>query len=199
MTLVAQRLRAVRSSETKAMTARAAELREQGADMIILSQGEPDFDTPVHVREAGKRDPRGQDALHRCRRASRELPKRSPQVQRDNGLDFKPAERSRRRAAPSKCSTTRCRPAWTRRRGDRPRARWVSYPGDGTARGRRAGVVASPPQSDGIQDHAGSARGRHHAAHQVADAQFAVQSQRRGIYRAELLALAECCCRHPQV
>lgn len=32
--------------ETKVVTARAAELRDQGADVITLSQGEPDFDTP---------------------------------------------------------------------------------------------------------------------------------------------------------
>ncbi|QOZ23969.1 aspartate transaminase [Bradyrhizobium sp. CCBAU 51753] len=37
------------------MTARAAELRDQGADVIALSQGEPDFDTPSAVCEAGIR------------------------------------------------------------------------------------------------------------------------------------------------
>ncbi|MGY3488120.1 aspartate aminotransferase [Bradyrhizobium sp. USDA 4011] len=37
------------------MTARAAELRDQGIDVITLSQGEPDFDTPPAIREAGIR------------------------------------------------------------------------------------------------------------------------------------------------
>lgn len=55
MPLVAQRLDVVRPSETKAMTARAAELRDQGADVITLSQGEPDFDTPSTISEAGIR------------------------------------------------------------------------------------------------------------------------------------------------
>ncbi|WP_456852741.1 pyridoxal phosphate-dependent aminotransferase [Bradyrhizobium sp. USDA 4501] len=59
MTLVAERLRTVRPSETKAMTARAAELRDQGVDVITLSQGEPDFDTPAAVCEAGIRAIRG--------------------------------------------------------------------------------------------------------------------------------------------
>ncbi|MDA9453897.1 aspartate aminotransferase [Bradyrhizobium sp. CCBAU 21359] len=59
MSLIAERLRAVRPSETKAMTARAAELREQGIDVITLSQGEPDFDTPAAVCEAGIRAIRG--------------------------------------------------------------------------------------------------------------------------------------------
>ncbi|TWB87284.1 phosphonoalanine aminotransferase [Bradyrhizobium macuxiense] len=55
MSLVAVRLNVVRPSETKAMTARAAELRDQGTDVITLSQGEPDFDTPSPIREAGIR------------------------------------------------------------------------------------------------------------------------------------------------
>ncbi|WFU14917.1 pyridoxal phosphate-dependent aminotransferase [Bradyrhizobium sp. CB3481] len=55
MSLVAERLSVVRPSETKAMTARAAELRDQGVDVITLSAGEPNFDTPSVVREAGIR------------------------------------------------------------------------------------------------------------------------------------------------
>jgi aspartate aminotransferase len=35
------------------MTARAAALKEQGGEIIMLSQGEPDFDTPANIREAG--------------------------------------------------------------------------------------------------------------------------------------------------
>lgn len=55
MPLVAQRLDVVRPSETKAMTARAAQLRDRGVDVITLSQGEPDFDTPSAISEAGIR------------------------------------------------------------------------------------------------------------------------------------------------
>ncbi|MFD2053682.1 pyridoxal phosphate-dependent aminotransferase [Mesorhizobium calcicola] len=53
MPLIAKRLQAVRPSETKAMTAKAAALREKGIDVIALSQGEPDFDTPEAIRNAG--------------------------------------------------------------------------------------------------------------------------------------------------
>jgi aspartate aminotransferase len=35
------------------MTARAAQLKREGKDVISLSVGEPDFDTPAHIREAG--------------------------------------------------------------------------------------------------------------------------------------------------
>src|SRR5262245_61617104 len=53
MSILAQRLDGVRPSATKAMTAAAAALRAQGRSVITLSQGEPDFDTPAHVAEAG--------------------------------------------------------------------------------------------------------------------------------------------------
>src|SRR6202451_4159884 len=35
------------------MTARAAKLKAEGKDIIALSAGEPDFDTPKHIAEAG--------------------------------------------------------------------------------------------------------------------------------------------------
>lgn len=41
-------------SQTTAMTDRATQLREQGADIISLSVGEPDFATPPHVLEAAR-------------------------------------------------------------------------------------------------------------------------------------------------
>ena len=39
-------------SETLAMTKRARELRESGKDIISLSIGEPDFNTPEHICNA---------------------------------------------------------------------------------------------------------------------------------------------------
>lgn len=53
MSIVAKKLAEIRPSETKAMTARAAALKAQGKEVITLSQGEPDFDTPDNVGEAG--------------------------------------------------------------------------------------------------------------------------------------------------
>jgi len=55
LSLVSERLKVVRPSQTNVMMARAAELRDQGADVITLSQGEPDFDTPSAICEAGIR------------------------------------------------------------------------------------------------------------------------------------------------
>ena len=40
-------------SATNAVLALAAELREAGRDIVSLGAGEPDFDTPDHIKEAG--------------------------------------------------------------------------------------------------------------------------------------------------
>ncbi len=48
----AQRVAQVKPSATIAMSAKAAELRAAGKDVISLSMGEPDFDTPEHIRKA---------------------------------------------------------------------------------------------------------------------------------------------------
>ena len=42
-------------SQTLAMSQKSAELRAQGVDVINLSVGEPDFNTPAHIKEAAKR------------------------------------------------------------------------------------------------------------------------------------------------
>jgi len=49
---LANRVQAVKPSPTLAVTARAAELRAAGRDVVGLGAGEPDFDTPDHIKEA---------------------------------------------------------------------------------------------------------------------------------------------------
>ena len=49
---VAQRAANIKPSPTLAVTAKAAELRAAGRDIIALSAGEPDFDTPEHIKAA---------------------------------------------------------------------------------------------------------------------------------------------------
>lgn len=51
--LVSRRVKRVKPSPTMAATARAAALRAAGRDIISLTAGEPDFDTPAHIAEAG--------------------------------------------------------------------------------------------------------------------------------------------------
>lgn len=55
MAFLADKLAAVKPSPTIAVTTRAAELKAAGKDVIGLGAGEPDFDTPLHIREAAKR------------------------------------------------------------------------------------------------------------------------------------------------
>ena len=49
---LSQRVQSIKPSPTLAITARAAELRTEGKDVIGLGAGEPDFDTPEHIKQA---------------------------------------------------------------------------------------------------------------------------------------------------
>ena len=49
---LSNRVQRIKPSQTLAITARAKELRAQGLDIIGLGAGEPDFDTPDHIKEA---------------------------------------------------------------------------------------------------------------------------------------------------
>ena len=55
MTQISQRVESLAPSATLAMSQKSSELRAQGVDVINLSVGEPDFNTPAHIKEAAKR------------------------------------------------------------------------------------------------------------------------------------------------
>ena len=50
-----KRLDRIQPSATLAMTAKAAELRSQGVDVLNFSVGEPDFNTPQNIIDAAKK------------------------------------------------------------------------------------------------------------------------------------------------
>ncbi|NDP47861.1 MAG: pyridoxal phosphate-dependent aminotransferase [Sulfuriferula multivorans] len=50
---LSRRVQAIKPSPTLAVTARAASLKATGRDIIGLGAGEPDFDTPQHIKDAG--------------------------------------------------------------------------------------------------------------------------------------------------
>ena len=52
MSLVAQRLQAIKASPTLAVSAKAAKLKAEGKDVIAMGAGEPDFDTPQFIKDA---------------------------------------------------------------------------------------------------------------------------------------------------
>lgn len=52
---LSQRVQVIKESPTLAVTARAARLKAEGKDIIGLGAGEPDFDTPQHIKDAAKK------------------------------------------------------------------------------------------------------------------------------------------------
>lgn len=93
MAFLSDRLNRIKPSPTIAMTTRAAELRAQGRDIIGLSAGEPDFDTPAHIRDAAKA---AIDAGHTRYTAVDGTPslKRAicDKFARENGLEYTPSQ-----------------------------------------------------------------------------------------------------------
>jgi len=84
-------LQRLSESATIAMARKARELKDQGIDVISLSLGEPDFDTPAEMKQAGI------DAIHANDTHYTPVPG-TPQVRnaivkkfkRDNGLEYTP-------------------------------------------------------------------------------------------------------------
>lgn len=52
---ISRRVKSLSVSQTLAMSAKSQELKEQGVDIISLSLGEPDFNTPDDIKEAAKK------------------------------------------------------------------------------------------------------------------------------------------------
>ena len=51
---IASRLDPIKPSITLAVTAKAAKLKADGIDVISFGAGEPDFDTPAHIKDAAR-------------------------------------------------------------------------------------------------------------------------------------------------
>ena len=52
---ISQRIQSLSPSATLAMSQKSSELKAQGVDVINLSVGEPDFNTPEHIKDAAKK------------------------------------------------------------------------------------------------------------------------------------------------
>tara|TARA_R110002124_G_scaffold195516_4_gene362549 strand:- start:2402 stop:3601 length:1200 start_codon:yes stop_codon:yes gene_type:complete len=50
--VLSERIQRIKPSPTLAITAKAKQLKQQGVDIIGLGAGEPDFDTPLHIKQA---------------------------------------------------------------------------------------------------------------------------------------------------
>ncbi|MGH7038536.1 MAG: pyridoxal phosphate-dependent aminotransferase [Stellaceae bacterium] len=93
MPFLADRLARVKPSPTMAMTALATELKAAGRDIISLSQGEPDFDTPANIKEAAIAAIRAGDTKYTVFDGRIEL-KRAicAKFARENGLTYEPRQ-----------------------------------------------------------------------------------------------------------
>ena len=90
---ISARARALKPSETLALSARARELRARGEAVISFAAGEPDFDTPVHIQEAAIEAIR--TGHHRYTAVAGVIELRTAiakNLERDHGLAYKPSE-----------------------------------------------------------------------------------------------------------
>lgn len=126
---LSERLLNLAPSATLAMSQKSGELRAQGIDVINMSVGEPDFDTPAHIKEAAKQaidenwtrysPVPGYPALKQTI---------ADKLRRENGLDYEPGQiLVSNGAKQSVCNTLMA----LVNKGDEviiPAPYWVSYP-----------------------------------------------------------------------
>jgi aspartate aminotransferase len=91
MSVLASRLSRIKPSATTALIGKVAELKAEGRDIISLGAGEPDFDTPDHVKQAAI------EAIRRGETKYTPVPGTlalrqaiSAKFKRENGLDYSP-------------------------------------------------------------------------------------------------------------
>ena len=93
MHLTAARLDRISPSATIAITGKARALKAQGRDIISLSAGEPDFDTPQNVKDAAIRAIQAGETKYTDVAGTPALRKAvCEKFRRDSGLDYKPEE-----------------------------------------------------------------------------------------------------------
>lgn len=90
---LSQRLQRLAPSATLAMSQKSAEMKAQGFDVINMSVGEPDFNTPQHIKDAAKRAIDANYSRYSPVPGYPQLRKAiSEKLARENGLDYSPAE-----------------------------------------------------------------------------------------------------------
>lgn len=93
MEQLSARLNALSPSATLAMSQKSNELKAQGLDVINLSVGEPDFNTPDHIKEAAKRAIDENFSFYTPVPGYMSLRQAvSDKLKRENNLDFAPTQ-----------------------------------------------------------------------------------------------------------
>lgn len=126
---LAERVSRIKPSPTLAVTAKAAELKAQGKDVLSLGAGEPDFDTPAHVKAAAEKAIRDGFTKYTAVGGTPSLKKAvAAKHQRDNGLEYGAAQILVSCGGKQSCYNL-CQALLNR--GDEviiPAPYWVSYP-----------------------------------------------------------------------
>lgn len=93
MTHVSDLIQSLSPSATLAMSQKSNELKAQGIDVINLSVGEPDFNTPDHIKEAAKRAIDDNFTFYTAVPGYMSLRKAvSRKLKEENGVDFAPEQ-----------------------------------------------------------------------------------------------------------
>lgn len=90
---ISSRIRRIKPSPSSAAADRFAELRREGKDIINLAIGEPDFDTPSHIRQAGcEAIERGETRYTAVAGTLALREAIAAKLKRENGLNYSPRE-----------------------------------------------------------------------------------------------------------
>jgi len=93
MEQISARLLALSPSATLAMSQKSQELKAQGLDIINLSVGEPDFNTPDHIKEAAKQAVDNNFSFYTAVPGYLSLREAiSRKLKEENGVDFAPSQ-----------------------------------------------------------------------------------------------------------
>ncbi len=90
---ISERIQSLSASATLAMSQKSNELKAQGVDVINMSVGQPDFNTPEHVKEAAKKAIDDNFTFYTPVAGYMSLRKAiAEKMQRENGLTFAPEQ-----------------------------------------------------------------------------------------------------------
>jgi aspartate aminotransferase len=93
MNILSDRITRLSESETLAMTRRSRELKEQGFDVINLSIGQPDYNTPEYIKDAAREALDQNFTFYPPVNGYLDLRKAIVvKLKRDNGLDYSPEQ-----------------------------------------------------------------------------------------------------------
>lgn len=93
MDFISNRVQSLAVSQTLAMSQKSSELRASGIDVINLSVGEPDFNTPAHIKEAAKKAIDDNFSFYSPVPGYLSLRKAiSEKLSRENGVSFAPEQ-----------------------------------------------------------------------------------------------------------